>query len=61
MVTDPRIGSAYMRSVERQFLAFATGLLVSGATAWYTLVGLTLLLLGLGMVVFARREYLDAA
>jgi ABC-2 type transport system permease protein len=34
---------------------------VSGATAWYTLVGLTLALLGLGMLVFARREYLDAA
>jgi ABC-2 type transport system permease protein len=34
---------------------------VSGAVAWYTLVGATLLLLGLGTVVFARGEYLDAS
>jgi ABC-2 type transport system permease protein len=34
---------------------------VSGAAAWYTLVGLTLLLLAAGTIVFARREYLDAA
>jgi len=33
---------------------------VSGATAWYTLLGLTLLLLAAGMTVFARREFLDA-
>jgi ABC-2 type transport system permease protein len=33
---------------------------VSGAAAWYTLLGLTLLLLTTGMTVFARREYLDA-
>jgi ABC-type transport system involved in multi-copper enzyme maturation permease subunit len=34
---------------------------VSGPTAWMVLVGVTIVLLGLGMVIFARREYQDLA
>jgi ABC-2 type transport system permease protein len=32
---------------------------VTGATAWAVLLGVTIVLLGLGMVIFARREYQD--
>jgi hypothetical protein len=32
---------------------------VDGTTAWCVLAGLTVGLLALGMVVFARTEYLD--
>jgi hypothetical protein len=36
-------------------------LAVDGTTAWLTLAGATVGLLAPGMVLFARREYLDAA